>query len=84
MEKVVVSGTKKDVRVNYVLRDGSEYKVEVLSIVMRKIVSRLRVCNQSTGNGSMVLHSFQMLHTHVFLVAPLCACDVSQAGTDQH
>ena len=29
VEKVVVSGTKKDVRLVYVLRDGSEYGVEV-------------------------------------------------------
>lgn len=28
VEKVVVSGTKKDVRLVYVLRDGSEYKVD--------------------------------------------------------
>ena len=28
MEKVVVSGTKKDVRLRFVLRDGSEYKVD--------------------------------------------------------
>ena len=28
VEKVVVSGTKKDVRLVYVLRDGSEYRVD--------------------------------------------------------
>ena len=28
VEKVVVSGTKKDIRLVYVLRDGSEYKTE--------------------------------------------------------
>ena len=28
VEKVVVSGTKKDVQMVYVLRDGSEYKVD--------------------------------------------------------
>ena len=28
VEKVVVSGTKKDVQLIYVLRDGSEYKTE--------------------------------------------------------
>ena len=28
VEKVVVSGTKKDVQLGYVLRDGSEYKTE--------------------------------------------------------
>ena len=28
VEKVVVSGTKKDVRLKFVLRDGSEYKVD--------------------------------------------------------
>ena len=28
VEKVVVSGTKKDVRLRFVLRDGSEYKVD--------------------------------------------------------
>ena len=28
VEKVVASGTKKDVRLVYVMRDGSEYKVD--------------------------------------------------------
>ena len=28
VEKVVVSGTKKDVRLAYVMRDGSEYNVD--------------------------------------------------------
>ena len=28
VEKVVVSGTKKDVRLRFVMRDGSEYKVD--------------------------------------------------------
>lgn len=28
VEKVVVSGTKKDVRMRFVLRDGSEYAIE--------------------------------------------------------
>ena len=28
VEKVVVSGTKKDVQMVYVLRDGSEYRVD--------------------------------------------------------
>lgn len=28
VEKVVVSGAKKDVRMRFVLRDGSEYKVD--------------------------------------------------------
>lgn len=28
VEKVVISGTKKDVRLVYVMRDGSEYKVD--------------------------------------------------------
>ena len=28
VEKVVVSGTKKDVRLVYVLRDGSEHKID--------------------------------------------------------
>ena len=28
VEKVVVSGTKKDVRLTLVLRDGSEYKID--------------------------------------------------------
>ena len=28
VEKVVVSGSKKDVRLSFVLRDGSEYKVD--------------------------------------------------------
>ena len=25
-----------------------------------------------------------MLHIHIFLVAPLCACGMSQAGANQH
>ena len=28
VEKVVVSGTKKDARLDYVLMDGSEYKID--------------------------------------------------------
>ena len=28
VEKVVVSGTKKEVRMRFVLRDGTEYKVD--------------------------------------------------------
>ena len=28
VEKVVISGTKKDLRLVYVMRDGSEYKVD--------------------------------------------------------
>ena len=28
VEKVVVSGTKKDVKLSFVLRDGSEYKID--------------------------------------------------------
>ena len=28
VEKVVISGTKKDVRMRFVLRDGSEYKID--------------------------------------------------------
>ena len=28
VEKVVVSGTKKDLRMRFVLRDGSEYRID--------------------------------------------------------
>ena len=28
VEKVVVSGTKKEVRMRFVLRDGSEYRID--------------------------------------------------------
>ena len=32
----------------------------------------------------MIHEVFQMLHTHVFLVAPLGACDMAQVGANQH
>ena len=32
----------------------------------------------------MIPKSLQVLHAHVFLVPPLGACDMAQAGTDQH
>ena len=38
----------------------------------------------SAGNGGIVQHYLQMLHTHVLLVAPLCAGHVPQSGADQH
>ena len=38
VEKVVVSGTKKDVRLRFVLRDGSEYKVDGVSFISCPVV----------------------------------------------
>ena len=35
VEKVVVSGTKKDVRLTFVLRDGSEYTVDCIDAHIR-------------------------------------------------
>ena len=32
----------------------------------------------------MIQEVFQVLHAHVLLVSPLGACDMAQAGADQH
>lgn len=34
VEKVVVSGTKKDIRLSFVLRDGSEYEIGEAAFVI--------------------------------------------------
>ena len=42
VEKVVVSGTKKDIRLRFVLRDGSEYAIEGVT----QIISHYRFVPQ--------------------------------------
>ena len=39
---------------------------------------------KSAGNGDVLNGSLQVLHIHVFLVAPLCTGHMAQPGTDQH
>ena len=39
---------------------------------------------KSAGNRGIVHGRLQMLHVHVFLVAPLGACDMAQASADEH
>ena len=39
---------------------------------------------RSADQESGVIHRLQVLHVHVFLVAPLCAGNVAQPGADQH
>lgn len=39
---------------------------------------------KSASNGGILNGSLQMLHVHVFLVAPLCAGHMAEPGTDQH
>ena len=39
---------------------------------------------KSASNGGVLQGSLQVLHVHVFLVAPLGAGHMAQAGTDQH
>ena len=36
------------------------------------------------GNIGIVRDCLEMLHIHVFFVAPLGACDMSQVGANQH
>ena len=39
---------------------------------------------RSAGNEGVVQSSLQVLHVHVFLVAPLGARNVAKSGADQH
>lgn len=39
---------------------------------------------KSDGNRGILADGLQMLHVHVFLVAPLRAGNVAQTGADQH
>ena len=39
---------------------------------------------KSTGNRGVVQSRLQVLHVHVFLVAPLGTGYMAQPGTDQH
>ena len=39
---------------------------------------------KSAGNGGVVQSRLQVLHVHVFLVAPLGTRHVAQSGADQH
>ena len=39
---------------------------------------------KSAGNRGVVQSRLQVLHVHVFLVAPLGARHMAQAGADQH
>ena len=39
---------------------------------------------KSASNGGILNSGLQMLHIHVFLVAPLGASHIAQPGTDKH
>ena len=39
---------------------------------------------KSASNGGIINGCLQMLHVHVFLVAPLGASHMAEPGTDQH
>ena len=39
---------------------------------------------KSAGNRGIVHGRLQVLHVHVFLVAPLGACHMAKSSTDQH
>ena len=39
---------------------------------------------KSAGNRDVVHDRLQVLHVHVFLVAPLDACHMAEPGADQH
>ena len=39
---------------------------------------------KSAGNGDVIYGRLQMLHVHVFLVAPLGTCHMAQPRADQH
>ena len=53
------------------------------SSFMRKIVCRQQK-KESLCNRGIAQSYLQVLHVHVFLVAPLSACDMAQAGADEH
>ena len=50
---------------------------------MRKIVCR-QLRKELSGNGGIAESGLQVLHVHVLLVSPLGACDMAQAGADEH
>ena len=39
---------------------------------------------KSASNGGIFKGCLQVLHVHVLLVSPLGACDMAQAGADEH
>ena len=43
-----------------------------------------KIETQPSGNRGIAESGLQMLHVHVFLAAPLSACDMAQAGSDEH
>ena len=55
----------------------------VLSRVMRKIVWR-QLKEALLCNGGIAESGLQMPHVHILLVTPLGACDMAQAGADEH
>ena len=55
----------------------------VLSRVMRKIVCR-QLKEALLCNGGIAESGLQMPHVHILLVTPLGACDMAQAGADEH
>ena len=55
-------------------------KLVLLSIMRRLVQSKIR--NPSSGNRGVAVSNLQMLHVHVFLVAPLGACDMVQTSTE--
>ena len=57
--------------------------VGLLFLPRGKIMADL-VKLKSAGNRDVLQGSLQVLHIHVFLVAPLGAGHMAQAGADQH
>ena len=50
---------------------------------MRKIVCR-QLKEALLYNGGIAENGLQMPHVHILLVTPLGACDMAQAGADEH
>ena len=50
---------------------------------MRKLFCR-QLRKELSGNRGIAESGLQVLHVHVLLVAPLGACDMAQAGADEH
>ena len=50
---------------------------------MRKIVCR-QLKEALLCNGGIAESGLQMPHVHILLVTPLGACDMAQAGADEH
>ena len=59
------------------------WEITVLSRVMRKIVCR-QPREALLCNGGIAESGLQMPHVHILLVTPLGACDMAQAGADEH